>query len=316
MNYHRKIARLFAKEENGFAIVIGMKSAKGAQQDADNMEKAFQALNFAVLKEIDISLENLRGLIEVASTEYPYNEECPSCKVIAFYFAGHGGCNTDDKKPYLRATGGRLDVEAIISPFYPANAEQLGDMKRLFFFDMCLGKITDHGTRDDDDDEPPDAQPPVLEYSLPAQGNILVAFSGTIGYKVRGDTSLGGFWTRFLHNNIRKNQDIFLVLADTWNETVQYTSTLTEQRGKPMLQGPSVNACMGRLNLTDGKFLAVGFLDTCTCMNFDNLIQSTYVGLNVNGQASSGRNQQPPAVVHRSSIPGNLKMSYQLILVV
>ena len=286
-----------------------MTSASGGELDADNMETAFQELNFAVLKEIDISRENLLGLIEVAS-EYPYNEECPSCKVIAFYFAGHGGCNTENKKPYLKATGGQLDVEAITSSFYPANTEQLGDMKRLFFFDMCLGEKSDHGTRDDD--EPLDAmQPPVLEYALPAQGNILVAFSGTIGYKVRGDASLGGYWTRFLHKNIRKDLDIFLVLADTWNETVQYTSEITKQHAKPKLQGPSVNACMGRLNLTAGKLLSCGFPGYM----HDNYIQPTYVGL-INEQTSDGSNQQPPAVVHRSSIPGNLKMSYQLILVV
>ena len=252
MKYYGKIAKIFAKDKNGFAIVIGMTSAKGGQLDADNMERAFQSLNFAVLKEKDISRENLLGLIEAAA-EYTYLDDCPSCKAIAFYFAGHGGCNTENKKPYLKATDGQFDVEAVTSPFYPANAEQLGDIKRLFFFDMCLGKRDDLGTRDDD--EPlEDAQPSIVEYALPAQGNILMAFSGTLGYRVRGDTIEGGHWTRFLHENIQKDLDIFLVLADTWNETVQYTSTLTEQRGKPMLQGPSVNACMGRLNLTAGKF--------------------------------------------------------------
>ena len=262
--YYKKIAKIFAKDKNGFAIVIGMTSAKGGQLDADNMEKAFQALNFAVLKEKDISRENLLGLIEAAA-EYTYLDDCPSCKAIAFYFAGHGGCKTENKKPYLKATDGQFDVEDVTSPFYPDKAEQLGNMKRLFFFDMCLGKKDDLGTRDDDDDDDEpieDAQPSIVEYALrlPAQGNILVAFSGTLGYRVRGDTDKGGHWTRFLHKNIRKDLDIFLVLADTWNETVRYTSTLTDQHGKPMLQGPSVNACMGRLNLTAGKFLAVGFM--------------------------------------------------------
>ena len=54
---------------------------------------------------------------------------------------------------------------------------------------MCLGKKDDLGTRDGDDDEPlEDAQPSIVEYALPAQGNILVTFSGTLGYRVHGDT--------------------------------------------------------------------------------------------------------------------------------
>ena len=74
--------------------------------------------------------------------------------------------------------------------------------------------------------------------------NTLTAFANSIGFKVRGDLKEGGYWTRFLSKNIVKDQDICLVLADTWTDTVQFTS----ERGQGV-QGPSITACMGRFNL-------------------------------------------------------------------
>ena len=242
-NYKRTLQRLFNDRENaqGLAIIVGMVysqySVEGADADVTNMTKTFKELGFAVLKEEDVNRTELQAIVKAAS-EYPYITEAPSCKVIAFYFAGHG--NSESRRALMVLKGGdKYFVEDVVSLFYPVNTKQMKHLKRLFFFDMCLGSERDQGVRKDD------VTVPLLEYAVPAKGNSLVAFATTIGYYVRGDNN-GGFWTRFLHKNLLKDQDIFSVLADTWEETVRFTTDYERNR---QIQGPSLTACMGHLNL-------------------------------------------------------------------
>ena len=133
--------------------------------------------------------------------------------------------------------------------FYPINTPNMSvDIKRLFFFDMCLGPNNDSGvtlrasgisTRN----------LPAID-AVPAQGNCLVAFATSFNYTCGGDKKVGGFWTRFLHQNITKDQDIFEMLTDTWEETVDFTKKLASKLGTPEIQGPLQIACMGHLNLS------------------------------------------------------------------
>ena len=235
------------EDAQGLAIVVGMVdehsqySVKGAGVDVRNMEETFKKLGFVVLKKQDVNHTELQSIVKAAS-EYPYITESPSCKVVAFYFAGHG--NSESQRALMVLKGGdQYFVEDVVSLFYPVNTKQMKHLKRLFFFDMCLGSERDQGVRKNN------VTVPLLEYAVPAKGNSLVAFATTIGYYVRGDNN-GGFWTQFLYKNLLKDQDIFSVLADTWEETVRFT---TEYERSPSInqqvQGPSLAACMGHLNL-------------------------------------------------------------------
>ena len=214
-----------------------MRIVDGGEVDVKNMEKAFQELNFAVIKLFDVDINQLHAIIRAAS-----ELKAPSSiKAIAFYFAGHGGSRSN-KIPFVMTNDeSTMTVQDIVTPFYPANAQHLKDMKHLFFFDVCLGLELDPGVRDDSSST---RNVPKLNFRVPSHGNTLTAFANSIGFKVRGDLKEGGYWTRFLSKNIVKDQDIYLVLADTWTDTVQFTS----ERGQGV-QGPSITACMGRFNL-------------------------------------------------------------------
>ena len=247
--FESRIDGLLRRDDIGFAIVVGMTAAEGAELDTTNMQTAFSdGLGFAVLKEIDLSQVKLRALLESAAN-FPYKRKVPSLKVICFYFAGHGGGDINTNQPFIEASDGTtLHVQEIVKQFYPIYTPNMpADIHRLFFFDMCLGTIDDSGvtlrasgisTRN----------LPAID-AVPAQGNCLVAFATSFKYTSSGDKRKGGFWTRFLHQNITKDQDIFEMLANTWEETVEFTNKLARELGTPEIQGPSQTACMGHLNL-------------------------------------------------------------------
>lgn len=147
-----------------------------------------------------------------------------------------------DKKLYL--------VENIVSEFYPKKAPKLKNIKRLFFFDMCLGDNTHAGARRDSSHPPqPDVHVELPSQPVPAEGNCLVAYANSVGYETRGTSDKGGYWTRHLCNYIIQNLEISVVLAKTWEATVKDTAEEEEDN----VQGPHLTACMGCLNLY-GKF--------------------------------------------------------------
>ena len=250
--YGRRIDRLLRRDDVGFAIVVGMTAAEGAELDTTNMEGAFSnrenGLGFAVLKETDLSQVKLRALLKSAA-KFPYETKVPFLKVICFYYAGHGGGDPKTNQPFIVASDGTtLHVQEIVKQFYPINTPKMSkNIQRLFLFDMCLGPCNDYGVRLRASGIPTRNLPAID--AVPAQGNCLVAFATSFNYTSGGDKRKGGFWTRFLHQNITKDQDIFEMLADTWEETVRFTNELARELGTPEIQGPSQTACMGHFNL-------------------------------------------------------------------
>ena len=252
----------------------------GSEKDADDMEAAFKHLKFVVLKKIDPNRQQFRALIK-AAVRFPKlgdHSHAASCKVIAVYFSGHGNSGSwrllwqaiasrivgssyanrvfssslailifgRDRACVLTNKDTFLDIEDdIISTFHPKNASHLKDIKRLFFFDNCLGEKDDTGYRNKNVPSPP----PLLRYAVPAQGNCLAAFATSPGYRSRGDHN-GGFWTRHLHENIKQDKDILDILATTWEQTTKMSSKFAESEQRPVVQGPHLLACLGHLNLT------------------------------------------------------------------
>ena len=236
----------------GLAIIVSMnmqppKGVKGAAVDEKHMEESFKALNFAILKKANANRRQLRALIKAAA-EFPYiSDKAPaSCKVIAFYYAGHGGADSNKNPFVVTSDSKQLSIGDIVSPLGPGNAQNLKHLRCLFFFDMCQGSLTDDGIRDHTSAQ---KTLPELKYHVPAKGNCLVAFAGSIEYAVRGDMEGGGYWTRHLYKNITENVDIHMVLVKTWKDTVRYTSKLKKENNKISIQGPTMSSCMGPLNL-------------------------------------------------------------------
>ena len=234
--------------KRGLAILTGMVKEKGSPRgtrvDLDNMNYAFETLGFAVIRMEDISRFDLIAVTKAAK-QIDYKEDAPSIDVIVFYFAGHGN-STKDRRPLVQVKDNELYlVEDIVSEFYPKNAPNLKKIKRLFFFDMCLGEKTHEGARRN----PPHLPQPVEPQPVPAEGNCLVAYANSIGYESRGTSDKGGYWTRNLCNYITQNLEISVVLAKAWEATVKDTAEEEEDN----VQGPHLTACMGCLNLY-GKF--------------------------------------------------------------
>ena len=254
--FESRINQLLSEDDIGFAIVVGMTAAGGAELDTTNMERAFSkhenGLGFAVLKEIDLSREKLCALLKSAA-KFLYKEKVPSLKVICFYYAGHGGGDTKTNQPFIEAGDGTtLHVQDIVEQFYPINTPNMPeDIKRLFFFDMCLGTIGDPGATTRASGISTRNSPKAN--AVPAQGNCLIAYATSFNYTSGGDKKEGGFWTRFLHQNITKDQDIFTMLADTRKKTVEFTNQPAIE-GKLEIQGPSLTASTEQFNLRR-KFL-------------------------------------------------------------
>ena len=240
-DYTQEIGDCDLADKKGLLIIVWMHEVEGAKIDAENMKKVASTLGFAVLPKKSPTRRQFRALVKAAK-DYPFIDEAPSCKVIFFYYAGHGNSDSDEK-PFLLTRDSNLKVEEIVSPLEPANARNMKDLRRLFFFDMCLGPRPDPGIRF----LKPKPTPPVLKYALPAKGNCLIAFSSSIGYAVRGDSDQGGYWTRHLIKYLDKDMDIHVVLAKTWKDTYEFASNQMNQKEA---QGPSFFSCMGPLNLT------------------------------------------------------------------
>ena len=247
--YTRRIKGLFSGNEPGLAIIVGssegLDGPLGTEKDTTNMSTAFDDLGFAILKETDISQDQLLGLVHAAAN-FPYDTVQRRCEfeAIAFYFAGHGGSDAATNKPFLQCGDQSIYIEDIVSPFYPEKTRSVPkNAKRLFFFDVCLSRVVP--------DTPPAAEKstiPQLDV-VPPRGNCLIAFATSLNSESAGDRRDGGYWARHLCKNIIKDMDIYRMLAETWKETVAFTSDLEGKYGEPTIQGPYITACMGPFNL-------------------------------------------------------------------
>ena len=74
--YTRRIKGLFSGNEPGLAIIVGssegLDGPLGTEKDTTNMSTAFDDLGFAILKETDISQDQLLGLVHAAAN-FPYD---------------------------------------------------------------------------------------------------------------------------------------------------------------------------------------------------------------------------------------------------
>ncbi len=176
----------------GLAIIVAnsyerISPLNGTHKDAENMEKAFTKLNFAVHKELNISKDRMETLAdEAAACTYSDTYRC-----IAFVFSGHGHNEDPNKEDtshnnFIMAEDWQaVSTKVIIQKFYPRNVPKLGKIPKLFFFDACRGG------------EAMDAVPVpkgVTTLKYPPEGNFLVAYSNMPDYQSYELSGLGGLW--------------------------------------------------------------------------------------------------------------------------
>ena len=227
------------KEAVGVAILVDFKEKNddifncGLQKDTEKMSNVFKNLNFAVCDYTQFRLikADVKAIISAASTGIVYPD---SIKYICFYYTGHGGSYRG--RPYISDQNyARLPImEKIVSPFYPKNAQHLGQRARLFFFDCCLSKSFDKNDSE---------QSSLL---LSAHGNFLIAFS-TAAESASKLNCDGSYWTDILSKNLESDKPLSTILDVTHEETVSfYRKNFSKQKG---LQRPHYISCVGPVYL-------------------------------------------------------------------
>ena len=169
----------------------------GTDKDVDNMYSTFQNdLNFAVLRENNLSRESLKCLIQ-AGAEYRYPLKYD---FVAFYFAGHGGID-DSGALVITSDKAHVNVQSeIIRPFEEGNKGQKKH-KFFFFFDCCLsGNVRRTNVEVTDG---------------------LAAFATSIGERAGGDRIQGGLWTRYLSDNLKLDIPLINILSRTHDAIIR-----------------------------------------------------------------------------------------------
>ena len=170
----------------------------GTRKDAKAMEETFQYLDFATIVKINITKDEICGLIRAVAScrKYPEGYNC-----IAVVFAGHGSQNkmivSSDEKDV------NLQVE-IINPFDPKNSPFIKDIPKIVLVDACRGELQPRGSHSNTD--------------LRVPTNVLVAYSTMDGHKAYEEGS-GGIWMQKLAAKLKvSKKSIGDTLADVNKE--------------------------------------------------------------------------------------------------
>ena len=221
------------KNAQGIIFVVGVDGPDGVELDVKNVESTFKQLNFAVHVVRNPTAMELACLLEAAGNiDYPDKYE-----YVAFYFAGHGGINKDDKSFVVGLQRGNKKVlgikEYIIEPLEPLHTKHISC---LFFFDCCqlktyAGVEFFSGIRE-----------------MPEYAGEVVAYATNVGQYSSGDKIYGGIWTHHLCKNLRKlvGETLQNVLARTYVDV-----TKTEKS----FQEPYTHFGAGPIILNKGRLL-------------------------------------------------------------
>ena len=112
----------------------------------------------------------------IAMLDYP-----EQCRIIFFYFSGHGAIKDDKQVLYLQG-GKTIMLNDLIECF---NTPALVHKTKLFFIDACRNKSERDNTSHN-------------LVNNPIQNNVLIAFSTSGGFEAYQDISKGSRWTNCL----------------------------------------------------------------------------------------------------------------------
>ena len=232
-------------EAVGLAVIVsndynktGLKPLTGTHNDGTRMNDTFEALGFATFSKRNADMQQMYDILHAVSQfkNYPQSYKC-----ITIVFSGHGGCETQKSEKgretqlkYLYTQDeGKIEVEALVAPFLPQNAKQIGNIPKLFFIDACRGSKDMHelsvlvprgGNGSEAECEVlRKGANEVVRIDVPSEGNFLIAYSTIThfqSYEVKHD---GGVWMKLLAEKIRTgvNDSVTDVLTDVNEELLQ-----------------------------------------------------------------------------------------------
>ncbi len=225
----------------GIIFIVGVFGTDGTALDVENVESTFKQLNFAVFVVRDPTAEEIACLMEAAgSLDYPYKY-----KYVAFYFAGHGGIDKDDK-PFivgLQKDDSTTEVlyidHYIVDPLKPLHDKKIS---RLFFFDCCQSAKKDIAFFSEGRALKPKPHP-----------GQLVAYATNAGLKSWGDKKNGGIWTHHFCKNLLEFQ------SDPIGEILfRTTDDVTKIKGD--FQQPLIVSSLGRRILRTYNIIQLSML--------------------------------------------------------
>lgn len=249
-------AILTCPQAQGLAIIISndykgtkLRQLSGTHQDLERMQSAFVKLQYAVVSRQNMSKSRLTSLLIEASRQVQYP---PTYRRIVLVFAGHG--TYDDQLVMHDCNHVKLDD--IVNMFLPKQAHHLASIPKLFFIDACRGEKEDPGyTCPMRNTTIPRGGKLLTTSRLPSEGNYLLAYSTTYGYKSYEMTGKGGVWMTLLSEKlVTVNKSVLDVLTDvnkdlidlyqderciqqpelhsSLNEEINFFKEATEMRGK------------------------------------------------------------------------------------
>ena len=220
----QKIGNLYKENQDaqGIAFVIGIHGPAGTDVDIDNVSSTFRNdLNFAVWRERDHTCADLACLAKAAASHM-----YPNYKYLAFYFAGHGGIDANERSfvvpMKLRGEESQQILyieENILSCFQNVRK------RCLFFFDCCLsGKLTEDSKSTQVGSFPSKGDQNSLSkrvFKLRAPVKCLVVYATATGLKSQGDKVYGGLWTRNLCEKLKEPVSLSDILDQTHDIVVE-----------------------------------------------------------------------------------------------
>ena len=178
-------------------------------KDGTRLEQAFKTLNFDVCWKHNAKTSSIQQIWgEIKKMKY---ETVKHYRCIIFVFSGHGEIGGK----LIMQDGCKVDIcQHFIAPVLPGQARSIGKIPKVFIIDACRGEkrteivqvpkqsATNKGAALLDPKEPVRKGCHEILFSLPEEGNFLVAYStlpGCIANDFRGDGSL---WLKLLAEEI------------------------------------------------------------------------------------------------------------------
>ena len=192
---------------NDYKAAPKLKNLHGPIRDGDRMQRVFNQLQITTIRKHNIIASKL---IEVL-TEIARLAPLPTTyRSISFIFSGHG----NEKEEVYLQDGRAVRIQEIVNALLPTQAPNIGSIPKLFFIDACRGSNTLQPILVPRSAVPAGDPQGVCERGgkdvqtllVPPDGNILVAYSVSPGYKaLEGED--GGIWMNALALKLVESQE-------------------------------------------------------------------------------------------------------------
>ncbi|XP_054753441.2 caspase-3-like isoform X1 [Lytechinus pictus] len=157
-----------------FDPITGMSNREGTDPDLEGLDRVFCHLGFRTKAHSDLTVAEFRKLLFELSNEDFSSDDC-----LLFIVMSHG----EDGALYCK--DGTVAVDELAFRFKGIMCPTLVGKPKLFFIQACRGTQMDHGVRTpavEGDDEPDAAIAQKMFYTIPVEGDFLMAYSSTPGY--------------------------------------------------------------------------------------------------------------------------------------